>query len=166
MLCFVLSSINYRIGIKSNLFPLAKWMENLKVEKTIKGKTNNLIPKQGYSSPGRIKLWEKALIEFKNRSFIGIGMNVFAKVKAQEVEKGCHTHDLFLNILVELGVVGFCISLWLGYLILKRINFKDPLWAVPIILILAGQMVDFFFHDFTFTSVSLYLLAVSLVSHE
>ena len=196
--CVLYSPVStHKIGIKSNLFPLAKWMENLKVEKTKKGKNsakknernhietikkakkqeekmlfnnlslNNLIPKQVYSSPGRIELWKKAFIEFKNRPFIGIGIRIFDEVKAQEVwMQGYNTHDLFLNILVELGLVGFCISLWLGYLVLKRINFKDPLWAVPIILILAGQVVDCFLYDFTFMSVSLYLLAVSLVSHE
>ncbi|MEW6102603.1 MAG: O-antigen ligase family protein [bacterium] len=109
----------------------------------------------------RITLWKAALYEVSKRPITGIGLRVFDEHVASKIfeKKGYHTHNLFLNILVELGIPGFFLSLIFIYSLLKKVDFYNPLASIPITIVFFSQMVDFFIHDFTFTIISLYFLA-------
>ena len=100
-------------------------------------------------------------MKIRKRPITGVGIEVFEKVIGKRIrkEEGYHTHNLFLNILVELGIPGFLLFLIFIYSLLKRADWFSPIIGILLILIFAAQMVDFFMHDFTFTTIGLYFLA-------
>ena len=99
--------------------------------------------------------------EISKRAITGVGIEVFEKVIGKRIlgDEGYHTHNLFLNILVELGIPGLLLFLIFIYSLLKRADLYRPIIGIPLIMVFAAQMVDFFMHDFTFTSIGLYFLA-------
>lgn len=119
-------------------------------------------------SPERFLLWERGMSEFIKHPVFGIGIEVFPKhIGPQILGPGYwHVHDIFLNLLVELGAVGLVLFLLLTYHLLKMADFRNPLVSIPIILILTSQAFDYFFHDATFATVSFYFLAYAANSKK
>jgi len=113
------------------------------------------------TSTSRFVLWKAAMDEISKRAITGVGIEVFEKVIGKRIlgDEGYHTHNLFLNILVELGIPGLLLFLIFIYSLLKRADLYRPIIGIPLIMVFAAQMVDFFMHDFTFTSIGLYFLA-------
>lgn len=109
----------------------------------------------------RTLLWKAAIPEIIKKPITGMGIQVYGKVIGKRIlgDEGYHTHNLFLNILVELGIPGLLLFLIFVYCLLKRADLYRPIIGIPLIMIFAAQMVDFFMHDFTFTSIGLYFLA-------
>jgi len=101
------------------------------------------------------------MCEISKRPITGLGIEVFEKIIGKGIrrEEGYHTHNLFLNILVELGIFGLLLFLVFIYSLLKRADLYRPIIVIPLLMIFAVQMVDFFIHDFTFTTIGLYFLA-------
>jgi len=66
------------------------------------------------SAQGRLDIWEYALEMFKSSPIFGVGFRTFGYVK------NIDTHNNFVKILAELGLIGFCI-----YLVLYFIAFKS-----------------------------------------
>jgi O-antigen ligase len=113
------------------------------------------------TSTSRLVLWKAAMCEISKRPITGLGIEVFEKIIGKGIrrEEGYHTHNLFLNILVELGIPGLLLFLVFIYSLLKRADSYRPIIVIPLLMIFAVQMVDFFIHDFTFTTIGLYFLA-------
>jgi O-antigen ligase len=111
----------------------------------------------------RFVIWRRALYEFAHHPFSGIGIQVFSKHIGIQVlgSDVFHTHNIMLNILVELGAVGLFLSLLFAYNLLKGLNYKDPRITIPIIIILASQMFDYYLHDVTYAAISFYFLALA-----
>lgn len=110
---------------------------------------------------GRLKVWKSAILMFKDHPLTGVGLNNFNKpYKTQYLQKGStepfltHAHNLFLQNLAEIGLVG-SIGFWgvlffqLSYLFKKMEKFNTSIWLVcgfAVFLIgLLHNMVDYFF---------------------
>jgi O-antigen ligase len=152
----------HQLGIRgSTVFPLEEHLR----EKTLmvvleKLKSSNFLTSRETSTE-RLKLWKVAIDEIIYRPVTGVGIQVFDKIIAKKIrnEEGYHTHNLFLNILVELGIPGLLLFLIFIYSLLKRADLYRPIIAIPLLMVFSAQLVDFFIHDFTFTTIGLYFLA-------
>jgi hypothetical protein len=112
------------------------------------------------TSTETLKLWKAVCDEIINRPVTGVGIQVFDNIRAKKnlFEGGCNSHNLILNILVELGIPCLLLFLIFIYSLLKRADLFRPIIGIPLIVVFAGQMVDFFIYDFTFTSIGFYFL--------
>jgi O-antigen ligase len=149
----------HQLGIRgSKLFPLSKHIPG-KIWVVYLNKQALLTPRE--TSTSRLVLWKAAMCEISKRPITGLGIEVFEKIIGKGIrrEEGYHTHNLFLNILVELGIPGLLLFLVFIYSLLKRADLYRPIIVIPLLMIFAVQMVDFFIHDFTFTAIGLYFLA-------
>lgn len=108
----------------------------------------------------RVLLWKQAIIEFYQHPIFGIGMEVFSKhIGTQVLGGNYHTHNIILNILVELGIVGFAIVLLFIVTLLERVNISNPIVAIPLALLFVSQMFDYFFFNAPFMTIFLFFLA-------
>jgi hypothetical protein len=152
----------HQLGIRgSKVVPLEKHLRGKTLKVVVKKLTSPAFFTPRETSTSRIVLWKAALGEIRKRPITGLGIEVFEKIIGKRIrkEEGYHTHNLFLNILVELGIPGLLLFLIFIYSLLKRADFYRPIIGIPLIMILAAQQFDFFMHDFTFTSIGLYFLA-------
>ena len=67
----------------------------------------------------RLKIWKDALNKFNMNPVLGAGFGISYHVKSR-AKTWVHPHNIILEILTELGIVGFCIFLLLFGLIFKR----------------------------------------------
>jgi O-antigen ligase len=111
----------------------------------------------------RVSLWKAAIPEIVKKPITGMGIQVYEKIIGTRVlrQEGCNTHNLFLNIIVELGIPGLLLFLAFIYFLLKQADWYRPIIAIPLVMVFAAQMVDFFIYDFTFTTIGLYFLAAA-----
>ena len=100
-----------------------------------------------HSSETRVTLWEDALQVFDSNVILGSGFNTYAYM--HRVGNYEDTHNFFLKVLVETGVFGLGLFLWLlgktfrvGLAFSRRA--KDPFYA-SLGLGLAGWLVAAFF---------------------
>ena len=96
-----------------------------------------------HSAGTRLTLWEDALQAFDSNVMIGAGFNTYQYM--HRVGDYEDTHNFFLKVLVETGILGLGLFLWLlaktfrvGYAVSKRA--KDPFYA-SLGLGLAGWLV-------------------------
>ncbi|MDJ1171121.1 O-antigen ligase family protein [Roseofilum sp. BLCC_M154] len=114
----------------------------------------------------RFILWQKATETALEYPISGVGVGVFQEVFCRQIygHSRFNTHNLFLSIWVELGIVGILLSLLiLG--ILWRIAITDHqtlINFIPLILFLSSQMVDYFIYEYAVTTIALYLFARAL----
>ena len=156
-----------QLGIRdSQVVPLMNFLRKefklLKITTTQSGKPRMLtFPTPIETTNSRVSLWKAAIPEIAKRPVTGMGIQVYEKIIGSRGlrQKGCNTHNLFLNILVELGIPGLLLFFFFIYSLLKRANWHCPIIVIPLIMVFAAQMVDFFIHDFTFTTIGLYFLA-------
>lgn len=114
----------------------------------------------------RFILWQKATKTALEHPISGVGVGVFQEVFCPQIygHSRFNTHNLFLSIWVELGIVGILLSLLiLG--ILWRIAITDHqtlINFIPLILFLSSQMVDYFIYEYAVTTIALYLFVRAL----
>jgi O-antigen ligase len=63
---------------------------------------------------GRRQLWERAISYFKESPVLGIGLDTFRH------KEGMITHSLYMKMLAEQGIVGFCIYLFFISVVLRQ----------------------------------------------
>ena len=68
----------------------------------------------------RIHIWEAGMKAFKDKPFLGYGLRCFGKIDDSYygkfiADKVDHAHNLFINNLVQMGIVGFIALLYLLY---------------------------------------------------
>ncbi len=126
------------------------------------------LPSPSGTAWSRLLLWQRAIAEVAKRPITGLGMGVFAEHISMEVfgKSGFTAHNLGLGVLVDLGIPGLLIvTTGIGQL-LRKINQCSYLTAIPIILFLMSQLVDLFFHDFTFTTIEMFFIAIAINDHN
>jgi len=164
MLLFPLPT--YRLGIKnSNVFPLMNTVMHRgggEPKITVQNPTVKAVAIPSEPS-ARTTLAKEAIGEIIKRPFTGVGLGVFAEHIQSSSSwggKGVHTHNLVLNILVELGIPGFLLSLAFIWSLLKKAKLNKAIISIPVIIIFASQITDYFMlHDSTFTVLTVYFLA-------
>ncbi len=90
-----------------------------------------------HSAAIRLTLWEDAMQVFSTNPVMGTGFNTYAYMHRVESLDGTtyqDTHNIYLKVLVETGVLGLLIFIWLlaktfvkGYLLFR--SAKDPFLA-------------------------------------
>ncbi len=161
-LCIISIPVStYRIGLgDSKIFPL--------INLFLTSPSEIVLPSPVGTALSRFALWQAAIIETIKRPITGIGIGAFAEHIGVRVfgVKGYHAHNIFLNVLVEQGVIG--LLLFTNFLV--RIGFyvkyANPLTIIPIMMFLASQMPDFFAEDYTFTTIEFYFLAAAINSRK
>jgi O-antigen ligase len=146
----------YRVGLgNSQIFPLI----NLFLAHPIQTK----LPSPVGSALSRFALWQAAISEIIKRPIAGLGIGVFPEHIGVKVfgAKGFHAHNIFLNVLVELGVPGLFIFTSFLVKLGSVAKSANPIIVIPITMFLASQMFDFFVEDYTFTTVEFYFLAAA-----
>ncbi|NES96806.1 MAG: O-antigen ligase family protein [Desertifilum sp. SIO1I2] len=120
------------------------------------------------SDEARVVLWKDALQVFSQKPLTGIGVGVFAEhIGWKHTERsGFHAHNIFLSILVELGIPGFILSIGLLFNFIPFWVFQQELIGIPLILIFASQQFDFFINDSTFVIFCTYFLANAVQQGE
>ncbi|MEH1965181.1 O-antigen ligase family protein [Nostoc sp.] len=162
LLCIISIPVStYRIGLgNSKIFPL--------INLFISNPSEIVLPSPVGTALSRFALWQAAINETIKRPITGIGIGAFAEhigVKVFGV-KGYHAHDIFLNVLVEQGVIGFLLFTNFLVRIASYARHANPLTIIPIMMFLASQTPDFFAEDYTFTSIEFYFLAAAINSRK
>ncbi|MGF1936708.1 MAG: O-antigen ligase family protein [Nostoc sp. ChiQUE02] len=162
LLCIISIPVStYRIGLgDSKIFPL--------INLFITNPSEIVLPSPVGTALSRFALWQAAINETIKRPITGIGIGAFAEhigVKVFGV-KGYHAHDIFLNVLVEQGVIGFLLFTNFLVRIASYARHANPLTIIPIMMFLASQIPDFFAEDYTFTSIEFYFLAAAINSRK
>ncbi|PJE59803.1 MAG: hypothetical protein COU85_01700 [Candidatus Portnoybacteria bacterium CG10_big_fil_rev_8_21_14_0_10_44_7] len=99
------------------------------------------------SNIGRLAIWRQGLVFFAQAPLLGHGLGSYPQLVAPELLTAApiSAHNLYLEILVELGVVGLCLFLipsWLCFLYLWRRR------ANGLALGALGALVYFLVHSF------------------
>ncbi|MDK3157406.1 O-antigen ligase family protein [Kamptonema cortianum] len=120
------------------------------------------------SDQARVVLWKDALQAFSQKPLTGIGVGVFAEhIGWKHTERsGFHAHNIFLSVLVELGIPGLLLSIVLLFNLIPFSVLKQELIGIPLILIFASQQFDFFINDSTFVVLCTYFLANAVQQKE
>ncbi|MDJ0733115.1 MAG: O-antigen ligase family protein [Nostocaceae cyanobacterium] len=155
--CVLLIPVStYRVGLgNSKIFPLI----NLFATKTVETK----VPSPAGTALSRLALWQTAISETIKRPITGIGVGVFAEHIGVKVigRKGFNTHNIFFNVLVELGIPGLLLFNNFLWKIVSIAKVANPVTVIPITMFLASQIPDFFLYDYTFTTIEFYFLAAA-----
>ena len=115
------------------------------------------------SSSGRIDLWINAYQCWLQHPIIGCG---FYQLE-QHPNLSAHPHNLFIQILTEIGLLGFGFLLYIIFRIIKRIDWSQPQRYFMIAAFLAIG-VDLFFsgvHIYPVTQMALLWLFVFLLKN-
>jgi len=115
----------------------------------------------------RLILWKQATKTALEHPISGVGVGVFQEVFCRQIygHSRFNTHNLFLSIWVELGIVGvFFFLLTLGIVLKIAIQgHQTLLHFIPFILFLSSQMVDYFIYEYAVTTIALYLFVRPLI---
>ena len=109
------------------------------------------------SSQTRVTLWQDALAMATEAPVFGIGFNTYEYLG--RVEEYSDTHNYYVKVLLETGVVGLMLFLWLlarlwrqGFLLFRRA--LEPFWASVglgfLALICTATVVNFFGDRWTY----------------
>lgn len=114
------------------------------------------------SMSGRVQIWKAAIKESFKKPITGMGIEVFGKhVGFKAVGFAVyHTHNIILNILIELGAVGLILFLGFVYNLLKKAKLSEPIFPISILSLFIAQTFDYFLmHDYIYTITTFFFLA-------
>lgn len=91
---------------------------------------------------GRRGYWQEAIDIIKDYPVFGVGINAYSLVAPQyKIVWGGYPHNCYLQMLVEIGVVGFLSFLWILLRVFKNGAFKDAYIPDPFLrMLLLGVM--------------------------
>jgi O-antigen ligase len=87
--------------------------EKMEIEMKGAGRLSTTEQKYDPSTQGRFEIWKLAMDIFKKNPFLGTGYDTFGALQ------GFDTHNNYLKVLAEIGIMGFLIYLYLYYLAFK-----------------------------------------------
>jgi O-antigen ligase len=109
----------------------------------------------------RFSLWKAALAEIERHPVSGIGLEAFANTIGPRIthQHWINTHNLFLNVSAELGLVGLALVL---VFLFELWRCGDPrCWStsIPLLGIGVGQLFDCFIYDHAFMAFTAFFSA-------
>ncbi len=116
----------------------------------------------------RLLMWNAAITAMKTRPLTGVGIQVFGKQIGKQVvgSEHYHAHNLFLNVGAEIGLPGLLLFLLFLYAVFRHADFTRPIIAIPMIMLAASQVLDYYMHDLTFATLALYFVATAVNSRN
>jgi O-antigen ligase len=120
----------------------------------------------GQSLSLRSKLWRAAGATVAERPVVGIGPGVFQATVGFGVmgREGFNTHNLVLEVAVSGGVVAVVLMGVTALILVARSPRPRGRQMAPLAVLVAGQVLDCFFHDPTF-DVMLAVAVALLITH-
>jgi len=109
------------------------------------------------SGNGRMSIWLTSFNIIKYYPFLGTGLDTFSKVAPlYGIPGGYYTHNCYLHMAVEIGIVGFLSFLWILLVFFRKTMFKvsrlkDRLHQAVLLGGVAG-LLGFFAHSFLDTN--------------
>lgn len=118
--------------------------------------SNLLLSKKkiSFSDPSfreRLNIWTDAFNMWFSNPFLGVGPKQFKFYSYSQ--NGTHAHNIYLNTLAQLGIIGLAALLYLFYLIiseLKRSDRENPLWyavLLSFIIVLVNGILNTTLHS-------------------
>ncbi|MBI5526061.1 MAG: O-antigen ligase family protein [Deltaproteobacteria bacterium] len=74
---------------------------------------------RGGTMTGRLNIWAAGLRVFAENPFLGVGSGMFALEAEKYLGMRYHSHNTFLAVLVEGGIVGFALFMLMGFYVLR-----------------------------------------------
>ena len=104
--------------------------------------------------PGRLELYNKAWRSIENSYYMGSGLG------SVWWEVGFYSHNMFLDMLVEIGIIGTAIVLYVLYKMIKKLLFmcKIDLRYMFLLLILLQNLVHTIFSGYWISSYQLWIV--------
>lgn len=99
----------------------------------------------------RLNIWNDAINMWVSNPLLGVGPKQFKFYSYSQ--NGTHAHNLYLNTLAQLGIIGLAALLYLIYLViaeLKRSDRENPLWAavlLSLIIVLVNGILNTTLHS-------------------
>lgn len=127
-----------------------------------------------HSAETRLTLWEDAVQVFDSNAALGTGFNTYAYMHRVGVYED--THNFFLKVLVETGILGLIIFLWLliktfwtGFRLSRRAKdpFRASLGLGLAVWVVCAAVANFFGDRWTYLQVGGYMWVIAgLVAHS
>jgi O-antigen ligase len=119
------------------------------------------------SGADRLQYWQAAWAYFTSAPVFGHGLNSFSVMFRQGAERaGSHPHNIFLQILCEMGVVGLAFWLVFFWTAFRNASFRrlrrDPLMVCVVLFLITSSMSALFGRDIV--GVRKFFFAVSLMA--
>lgn len=159
---FVVATITFRVPTaQAGLshvpgLPLEDFFTSVREGSTVAGSSS---PRDALVS--RSVLWHAAAGEIRDHPVTGIGLEAFANTIGPRItgQHWINTHNLLLNVAVELGLVGLALFLVLLWTLARSGNPSDWPASIPLVGIGVGQMFDCFIYDHAFMALSAFFAA-------
>jgi O-antigen ligase len=109
----------------------------------------------------RLSLWKAALGEIERHPVSGIGLEVFANTIGPRItqQHWINTHNLFLNVTAELGLVGLALVLVFLFELWRSGDPRCWSTSIPLLGIGVGQLFDCFIYDHAFMAFTAFFAA-------
>jgi O-antigen ligase len=113
------------------------------------------------SVAARFELWRAAIEQLERRPVSGIGLEVFANRIGPRVTQQywINTHNLLLNIAVELGLVGAALFVVFAGVLLFSGDPREWTATIPLLGAGIGQVFDCFTYDHAFMAFAVFFAA-------
>lgn len=115
LICLPLSSIVFG----STQFRLAETGQERAV---LTERLKSIIDTGETSNQGRVYIWKESLRSISEYPLLGVGVGNFPVVLSLDpmtIKAGASAHNLYLNMLAELGIIGFAVFAWIVYEIMR-----------------------------------------------
>jgi len=133
----------------------------------------NEVASTSLSPPGlslslRSKLWREGWAALRDHPLTGIGLDAFPRTGGLRVmgKEGFNTHNLPLNIAVELGLVGLVLASVFAIQLARNRKPGNRLAEVAVVMVIGGQIIDCFIYDATFMTLSCFFAAALITPPE
>lgn len=115
----------------------------------------------GLSLSLRSKLWREGWASLRDHPMTGIGLDAFSRTGGVRVmgKEGFNTHNLPLNIAVELGLVGLVLASLLAFQLARNRKPGNRLAEAAMVMVLGGQVIDCFIYDAAFMMLGCFFAA-------
>ncbi len=131
--------------------------------------TDNVMLKEKYFYATRLVFFEEAIKSFQERPIFGVGPNnfVYASMKYSSSNNWTFSsHNFFLDILVENGVLAFIAFLLLIFQFFKNIFAQKSLWGLTALAILLNFQTDYTFDIYSFIFLFFIILGLGYSKNE
>lgn len=123
-------------------------MQSIPSVSIVASRMQNFFAGEDTSVQIRFKLWNLAINGFKEHPFIGIGWHQFYSKLSYQVgsNRGFETHNVYLQLLCETGIIGFSIYIsWFLFILATALNMYKKIVVQPNAKMADKQIIGFAF---------------------
>lgn len=119
-----------------------------------------IVTRRGNAESGRSYIWRQSLNTFITKPLLGYGFGM--SIEAINIEGGLSTHNVYLKLLVETGVLGLIGFLNIYYELLKESIKSNYLFKKKFVLLSLSILITFLVHQFFESSLFVYNYIMSI----